>query len=161
MKVYFASDHAGFDLKNTLLAYVRDELGLAVEDCGAHERDPKDDYPDFVRLAAAAVARKPEGSRAIVLGASGQGEAMMANRFKGVRAAVYYGDPNVHQRDAGGNELSLLESVRAHNDANVLSIGARFVSTDEAQRAVAAWLATEFSRDARHVRRIAKLDMHT
>ena len=99
MKVYFAADHAGFELKNTLLAYVRDELGYDVEDCGATEYNAADDYSDFVATAAQAVAHDP-GSFGIVLGGSGQGEAMAANRVKGIRAAVYYGSVHTLQTDA-------------------------------------------------------------
>lgn len=146
MIVYFASDHAGFELKNTLLAYVRDDLGFEVVDCGAPSYDADDDYPDFITLAAQAVSEAPDGHRAIILGGSGQGEAMCANRFKGVRAAVYYG---------GQPEIVTLS--REHNNANVLSLGARFLKEGEAKEAVHLWLTTEFSQDERHHRRIQKL----
>ena len=95
MKIYFAADHAGFELKNALLVYARDELGHEVEDCGALTLDNDDDYPVFISSAARKlsedVARGVE-SRAIVIGASGQGEAIVANRFKGVRCVLYYGE---------------------------------------------------------------------
>jgi len=157
MKVYFAADHAGFELKNTLLAYVRDELGYEVEDCGAYAYDESDDYPDVVTKAAKAVV-EDAGSFGIVLGGSGQGEAMTANRVKGVRAAVYYGHAGVKQTDVDGAELDVLTSSRIHNDANVLSLGARFLEEVEAKEAVKIWLETAFSGDERHVRRIHKLD---
>jgi len=159
MKIYFAADHAGFELKNTLLAYVRDELGYDVEDCGAFTFDETDDYPDWVSKASEYVAREPEDSRAIIIGASGQGEAMAANRFKGVRAAVFYGDGSGLQTDIKGNQFDILESTRKHNDANVLSLGARFISIEIAKRAVAKWLETDFNEDERHKRRINKLDV--
>src|SRR3989338_11277623 len=92
MRVHFASDHAGFELKQKLIEFV-DSLGYETVDHGPYEFDPDDDYPDFVRPAAEAVANDPEQSRGVILGKSGQGEAMAANRFKGVRAAVFYGRP--------------------------------------------------------------------
>ena len=160
MKIYFAADHAGFDLKNTLMNFVRGELGHDVEDCGAFELDPSDDYPQFIRAAAQKLARDVnEGmeSRAIVLGASGQGEAIVANRIPGVRAIVYYGDAG-EQTDAGGRKLDIITGSREHNDANVLSIGARFLSIEQAKEAVKTWLSTPFSGDERHVRRIKSID---
>ena len=162
MKVYFAADHAGFDLKNVLLNFVRGELGHDVEDCGAFEKDPSDDYPAIIAAAAQKLAldvRNGHDSRAILLGGSGQGEAMAANRFKGVRAAVYYGDPARRQIDATGVELDMIISTREHNDANALSLGARFLTEDDAKRTVERWIGASFGRDERHVRRIKKLDM--
>jgi ribose 5-phosphate isomerase B len=156
MTVYFATDHAGFALKEVLLTYVRDELGYAVEDCGAFVYTEGDDYPDYISLASKKVSENPAGARAIILGGSGQGEAMVANKYKGVRAAVYYGPTPQPQIDASGNELSMIESVRAHNDANILSLGVRFITEEEAKRVVQTWLSTPFSEDGRHMRRIAK-----
>ncbi len=155
--IYFATDHAGFALKEVLVPFVRDELGYVVIDCGARRLDSDDDYPDFVGEAASHVSRQPS-DRAIILGGSGQGEAMAANRFLNVRAAVFYGQPTGSPADASGMELSLLQASRAHNDANVLSLGARFLSVEDAKGAVALWLATNFSGDERHVRRIKKLE---
>ena len=151
-KVFFASDHAGFALKNELLEYVRG-LGYEVEDCGAYEYDEDDDYPDFVHKAARKVSEgwaRGQSPRAIVLGGSGQGEAMVANRHAHVRAAVWY-----------GGALDIVTLSRTHNDANILSLGARFLSDVEAKDAVRIWLETDFSGDERHVRRIRKLnDFH-
>jgi ribose 5-phosphate isomerase B len=146
MTIYFATDHAGFELKNIILAFVRDELGYDVYDCGAFEFDPDDDYPKLIRLAASAVSENPEETKAIIFGGSGQGEAMVANKFPGVRATAYY----------GGNKRIITLS-REHNNANVLSLGARFVLPEEAKDAVREWLITEFSGDERHVRRIKDL----
>lgn len=160
MKVYFASDHAGYKLKNALVAYVRDSLNEEVEDCGPFEYDDSDDYPVFVDTAVRKVAedvQDGEDSRAIILGASGQGEAMAANRFKGIRAAVYYG-PTGAQIDASGGRLTMIQSTRAHNDSNVLSLGARFLSEAEAREAVKLWVGTAFSGEERHVRRIKEID---
>src|SRR6185295_2504463 len=102
MKVYFAADHAGFELKNTLLNFVRGELNFDVEDCGALTYDAADDYPDLIALAARKLsedAAQGLDSRAVVIGASGQGEAIVANRFPGVRCALYYGKPSHEQID--------------------------------------------------------------
>lgn len=149
MKIFFATDHAGFELKESLLAFVQDELGFEVEDLGAYELNPDDDYPDFIEKAARAVSET--GARAIIFGGSGQGEALVANKFPAIRAAVWYGGP-----------LDIITLSREHNDANVLSIGARFVTLDEAKEAVKLWLNTDFSGDERHSRRLSKVrDLHT
>ena len=158
MVIYFATDHSGFYLKNQLKEFVTNELGFEVVDCGAKELNPEDDYPDFVKEAAAAVSQDPENTRAIILGASGQGEAMAANRFNSVRAAVFYGYPSKPQTDADGRSLDMIESVRQHNNANILSLGARFVDLEEAKAAIRHWLEVEFTSEDRHQRRIAKLD---
>lgn len=161
MKIFLGSDHAGFELKNILEEMLR-VAGHEVEDVGASTLDPLDDYPDFIFPVARAVARDPS-ARGIILGASGQGEAMAANRVKGVRAAVFYGPASASPlslRATGGQGLSfdILKLSREHNDANVLSLGAQFLTGEEAQAAVQLWLATPFSGDERHVRRITKLD---
>lgn len=153
-KVYLASDHAGYALKAELVPYIG-TLGYTVEDLGAHTMEPADDYPDYILPCATQVAAE-EGSVGIILGASGQGEAMAANRVPGVRAAVFYGMPTTHQADTDGHSLDLVASTRAHNDANILSIGARFVSLEEAKEAIRTFLGTPFSGDERHLRRIGK-----
>lgn len=155
MKVYLAADHAGVPLKEVLLPYLS-SLGYETQDCGAYELDAGDDYPDFVIPCAKKVAAD-NGSFGIVIGGSGQGEAVAANRVPGVRAAVYYGEPTRSQTDTEGQELSMLESVRDHNDANVLSLAARFLTEEEAQEAVQRFLAAPASDDPRHVRRREKL----
>lgn len=156
MKVYFASDHAGFDLKSGLIPFVQ-SLGYETEDCGPVALAPDDDFPDYVLPCAQKVAQNKD-SFGIVLGASGEGEAMAANRVKGIRAAVFYGDSPAEQTDEAGNILNLIQSVRAHNNANILSLGARFLSEDAAKVAVKLFIETPFSGDERHARRIAKLD---
>jgi ribose 5-phosphate isomerase B len=161
MKVYFASDHAGFDTKNELVEYVRDQLECDVDDCGAFVDDPQDDYPEIIAFAARKLAddvAAGKDSRAIVAGASGQGEAMVANRFKGVRCALYYGDPGRDQMDASGKHLDILMSTREHNNANALSLGLRFLTLDQAKDAVRRWLAAPFPGEARHARRITQID---
>lgn len=156
MKVYFATDHSGYELKETLLVFVRDELGYEVEDCGTSGPGTDDDYPDFVAVAAKQVSENPTSSRAIVIGGSGQGEAMCANRFPFVRAGVFYGERGT-QIDSVGHVLDVITSMRTHNDANVLSLGARFMSVEEAKEAVRTFLQTLFEGEERHVRRIKKL----
>lgn len=145
MKIFFAADHAGFEMKNELISYAK-ELGYEVEDCGAYELNPDDDYPEFIKKAAKAVSEDSENSKAIILGGSGQGEDMVANKFPNVRSAEYY----------GGN-LEIIKLSREHNDANVLSLGARFISLDEAKEAVKLWLETKFSGEERHKRRIENI----
>jgi ribose 5-phosphate isomerase B len=155
--VYFATDHAGLGLKDLLLSYVRDKLGYTVIDCGPFVYDDQDDYPDFIALAARKVSESPK-DRAIIIGASGQGEAMVANRFRHVRAAVFYGEPQTPQVDMSGQTLSMLMSSREHNDANVLSLGARFLTEGAAKDAATTWLEEAFSGEERHIRRIKKIE---
>ncbi len=142
MIIHIATDHAGFALKEQLRPFL-ESLGHAIVDHGATTSEPSD-YPDFIVPCAQAVAQDPE-SFGIIMGGSGQGEAMCANRTPGIRALVYY----------GGNE-EILKLGREHNNANILSLGARFVTEDEAKVAVTAFLETEFSGDERHVRRLEK-----
>ncbi|OHA05242.1 MAG: ribose-5-phosphate isomerase, partial [Candidatus Sungbacteria bacterium RIFCSPLOWO2_01_FULL_47_32] len=138
--IYLATDHAGFELKEMLKQYLL-ELNYEVKDFGAFELDIDDDYPDFIRLAAEAVSKNPK-DKAVILGGSGQGEAIVANRYKGVRAVVYY-----------GGSSKVLTLSRVHNDSNVLSLGARFLTEAKAKRAVKIWLETEFQNEERHMRR--------
>ena len=158
-KVYFAADHAGFALKNALIEHVRTR-GYDVEDLGAFSLDQDDDYPDFMTVLAQRVATEPD-TCGIIVGGSGQGEAMCANRVRGVRAAVFYGEMKVTASldIEGGHSEDGYDAVRLprrHNDANVLSIGARFVSGEEADEAVRIFLDTPFSGSPRHARRLAK-----
>lgn len=156
MHVYIASDHAGYKLKAMLVSFLGSE-GHHVYDCGPNTFEVEDDYPDYLMPMARRVAEDTT-SVGIGIGASGQGEAMAANRIPGVRAAVYYGEARGEQTDAAGTILNLLQSTRAHNNANVLCLGARFISEQDAKHAVQLWLATPFSHEPRHARRIAKLD---
>ena len=146
-------------LKQALVDRIR-ALGHAIEDLGAFAPDPEDDYPDFILPLASRVAGDPD-FRGIIIGGSGQGEAMCANRVRGVRAAVFYGPKRVTaalDSEGNGSEdgYDAVRLPRRHNDANVLSIGARFVSEDEAAEAVRVFLETEFSGLPHHVRRLAK-----
>jgi ribose 5-phosphate isomerase B len=151
MKIVFASDHAGFELKTHMLAFVRDVLGYEVIDCGAETYQSEDDYPDYVAKAARMVSENPSEIRGIIFGGSGQGEAMVANRFPHVRATVFYGEPVA-------GDLSIITLSREHNDATILSIGARFVTATQTEQAVTQWLSTPFSNDERHTRRIQRIE---
>ena len=147
--IHIGADHAGFDMKDEIIRFL-EQRHYEVVDHGAYELDPEDDYPDFILPVAVAVAEDP-ASRGIILGGSGQGEAMVANRVQGIRATVFYGEPS-------GSDDSIIELSRQHNNANVLSLGARFISDEEALEAVEQWLDTGFSEEERHARRIQKID---
>lgn len=144
-KIFLGADHAGYKLKEEIKKYLLKQ-GFDVVDKGAGKFDGNDDYPDFIFPVAKEVA-KNSGNKGIVLGGSGQGEAIAANRIKGVRAALYY-----------GNNAEIVKLSRTHNDSNILSLGARFLSKKEALEAVKLWLKTSFSNKERHARRIIKLD---
>ena len=144
MKIHIATDHAGLDLKNIIRDYLI-SIGHEVTDHGAHQYDALDDYPDYIFPCAKAVASDLE-SRGIILGGSGQGEAMAANRVKGVRAAVFYNGP-----------VEIVKLSREHNNANILSLGARFMTEDEIYGIIEMWLDESFG-GGRHQRRIDKLD---
>jgi ribose 5-phosphate isomerase B len=141
--IYIASDHAGVELKQKLIEHLK-KTGQQVEDCGATQNDPEDDYPDFIYPCAVKVSQNP-GSMGIVIGGSGQGEAIVANKVKGIRAALYYGD---HE--------DIITLSRQHNNTNVLSLGARFLTPEQAQRALDLWIETGFD-GGRHQRRIEKI----
>jgi len=144
MKIHLATDHAGLELKEKVKLYLSD-LNYEVIDHGAYEYDALDDYPDFIFPCANAVSNDPS-SKGIILGGSGQGEAMAANRVKGVRAAVFYNGPD-----------EIIKLSRQHNNANILSLGARFMSEEEMYKIIEVWLSTDFE-SGRHQRRIEKLD---
>jgi len=146
MKILLASDHAGFELKNKIVEFLKNE-GFDVEDMGNHVFNTDDDYPKIMLPLAMRVVSDPENTRGIIFGKSGQGEAMVCNRFPGVRAVVYY-----------CQNPEIIRLSREHNDSNILSIGAGFVSEDEAKEAVRLWISTQFSGDERHQRRIEQLD---
>ncbi len=156
MKIYLGTDHAGYELKNSLKEYLS-ELGHEVVDKGPFEYDKEDDYPDFIFPVAEAVA-SDTGSFGVILGGSGQGEAMCANRVKGARAGVYYGGAGT-QTDASGNVIDMVVSLREHNNANILSIGARFLEAEKVKEVVLKFISTPFPGNERHFRRINKLDL--
>lgn len=153
-KILVGSDHAGFGLKEKLVPYLQ-ELGYKVEDKGPFEYNEEDDYPDFIIPVAREVSRHPNELRGIILGASGQGEAMTANKFGSVRAAVYYGEA---QCVVAEENESIIKLSREHNNANILSLGARFITEEEMKSAVKEWLETLFVDDDRHKRRIEKMN---
>ncbi len=160
MKVYLGTDHAGFELKEKLKAFLK-EKGFSVEDCGAYSFDKEDDYPDFIGKAAQKVSESLDDF-GIVIGGSGQGEAMVANKYKNVRCALFYG-PVVPPGsiDASGKEskdpYEMLVLTRAHNNSNMLSLGARFLTEEQAHEAVLRFLTSPFSNEERHARRIEKI----
>ena len=161
MKIALTTDHAGFSQAKELTEFLED-LGYQVEYFGPKSMQPSDDYPKFIAPAAKAVA-SGKCRLGIILGGSGQGEAMSANRIQGVRCAVYYG-PAVakHVIDAEGHVShdthEVVKLSRQHNDANMLSLAARFVGVDDMKHVIKLWLGTGFSNEPRHVRRIAELD---
>lgn len=149
MIIHLATDHAGFTHKETVVAWLRDE-GYEVVDHGAVVLDDLDDFPDFISRAAAAVSHQPDTARAVIFGGSGQGEAMVANRYPNVRAAVFYG---------GDETIPVL--ARQHNDANILSIGARFVDVNLTKKVVWEWLQAAPLPDEKYQRRNEKIEAIT
>ena len=159
MKVYFAGDHAGFEMKKELIAFVK-TLGHVVEDLGPLEPKAGDDYPDYVIPLAKKVAERSKRSdlgtgersdlketRGIVVAGSGQGEIIAMNRIRGARAALFC-----------PCNLELIKASRDHNDSNIFAIGARFCTEEQAKEAVNLWLETPFSNDERHIRRLRKIE---
>lgn len=143
--IHLATDHAGLERKDETKRWLEEE-GYVVVDHGAHVFDAEDDFPDYIKKAAEAVSKEPT-TRAIIFGGSGQGEAMVANRFPHVRATVFY----------GGNE-EIITLSREHNDANVLSVGARFVSIETLERILRTWLTTPFLENPKYERRNQKIE---
>lgn len=141
MKIAIASDHAGFRYKELIKAHLK-EQGHEIEDFGTDSPEPCD-YPDFIRPAAEAVA-EGKAEKGIVLGGSGNGEAMVANKVRGIRCSLCW-------------DLRSARFARQHNDANVLSLGERMMSESEALEIVDLWLNTEFP-GGRHQRRIEKIE---
>ncbi|MFI6423581.1 ribose-5-phosphate isomerase [Promicromonospora sp. NPDC050880] len=142
MRLHIAADHAGYDLKQHLVQHLT-TAGHEVVDHGAHELDPQDDYPSFCISAGEAVVAEP-GSLGIVIGGSGNGEQIAANKVTGVRAVLAW-------------SLETAKLGRQHNDANVIAVGGRMHTVEEATSFVEAFVAEPFSGDARHQRRIDQL----
>ena len=143
MRVHIAADHTAYDLKE-FLAKELSGAGYEMVDHGAHSYDASDDYPDFVLPCAEAVAADPD-SRGIVLGGSGNGEQIAANKVRGVRAGLAY-------------NVVTARLASEHNDARIIALGGRMQSLSDALAMVTVFLETPFSNDPRHVRRIALLD---
>ncbi len=161
MKIAIATDHAGFAVVTYLKAFL-ESLGHDCVDFGPRSMNVDDDYPDFIFPAAEAVACG-DCETGIILGGSGQGEAMAANKVKGVRCALFYGPVTAKTAiDAEGtmsdDPYEIVKLSREHNDANVLSLSGRFLTIDEMKRAIEIWLTTPFSNAERHQRRINKLN---
>lgn len=142
MRIHIAADHAAFEAKNALADHLRLQ-GHDVVDHGAHVYDAEDDYPAFCFAAAEAVVREP-GSLGVVMGGSGNGEQIAANKVKGTRAALAW-------------SVETAKLAREHNNANVVSVGARMHPVDEVNAIVDAFIATEYSNAERHTRRINQL----
>ena len=142
VRVYLGSDHAGFELKTCLVEWLTD-AGHEPVDCGPHTYESDDDYPPYVMRAAHGVISDP-GSLGIVIGGSGNGEQIASNKIPGIRAAVAWTDETA-------------QLARLHNDANVLSLGARMYSTDEAVGFAKVFLSTAFSGAPRHARRLDEI----
>lgn len=145
MKIFIGGDHAGFELKEKIIKYLT-EQNYSIEDMGAFNLNQNDDYPDFIIPVAKAVSLN-KNSFGIVLGGSGQGEQIAANKIDGVRAIEYY----------GGN-LEIVKLGREHNNANVLSLGARFINEQEVMEAIKVFLNTKFSKEERHGRRLEEIN---
>lgn len=144
MKVFLGTDHAGFELKEEIKDFLQKE-GYEVEDCGAYEFNKDDDYPDFISKAAQGVSNNlKKNACGIVLGKSGAGECMVANKIKGVRAFLAVNEKNVRL-------------AREHNDANVISLGSEIVPLPQAKKLIKLFLETPFSNEERHKRRIKKI----
>ena len=142
MRVYLGSDHAGYELKMHLVNYLGKQ-GYDVVDVGPHVYDPEDDYPAFC-LNTGAIVVADKGSLGIVIGGSGNGEQIAANKIAGVRSALAW-------------KVEIAQLARQHNDSNVLAIGGRQHTLDEATAMVEAFLTTPFAGNKRHARRIAQL----
>ncbi len=142
MNIYIASDHGGYELKKELVNYLQ-EKGYTIEDVGNKKEDPQDDYPDFILPLAEKVA-KEMGATGIILGRSGNGEAIAANKVKGIRAAVCL-------------NVKMAKMAREHNDANILSLGADYIDLKTAKVIVDTFLETFFSKEEKHKRRVNKI----
>jgi ribose 5-phosphate isomerase B len=160
MKVFLGADHAGFEMKEKIRLFLI-KSGYEVVDCGAEAFNANDDYPDFIGKAADGVSKNP-GSMGVVIGGSGQGEAMVANKYRGVRCALFYapiapsGSVDVLGK-MSRDKYEMLKLAREHNDANMISLSGRFLKEYEAIKAVEIFFETGFHNEERHVRRIEKI----
>lgn len=161
MNIALATDHAGYQQITELQVYL-ESLGHTCVNFGPTSFDKEDDYPDFIRPAAKAVSQG-KCERGIILGGSGQGEAIAANRFHGVRCGLFYGPAvALGSVDISGrtshDPYEIVRLTRTHNDTNMLSLAARFVGIDEMKNVVKIWLDTAFDKESRHQRRHQKID---
>jgi len=153
MKIFIGTDHAGYGLKDKLVEFLQGH-GHEVIDKGAFEYNEADDYPDFTIPVAREVNISPEMARGIILGATGEAEAMCANKFPHVRAIAYYGKTQSIVDD----EADVIVRSREHNDSNILVLGARYLTEEMMTNAVSDWIKTAYDGGERHVRRLAKID---
>lgn len=159
--IYLATDHTGFELKEKVKEFLKEE-GYEVEDCGAYQYNKDDDYPDFISKAAEMVSKDPNSARGIIFGGSGEGEAMVANKYKGVRCALFYAPAlplqavNIEGRTSS-DPFEILRLTREHNWANMLSIGVRFLKEEDVLKAVKLWLELSAPTDEKHIRRVEKI----
>lgn len=161
MKLFLAADHTGFALKETMRVFLQ-EKGYTVVDCGAHVFDSDDDYPEYMYKAATGVGNDPHNNRGIIFGGSGQGEAMVANKVKGVRCALFYSKAVPTQAiniEGAKSEdpFAIVGLTREHNGANMLSIGVRFLSEADIKKAILMWLDAPNPYNERHIRRIEQI----
>ncbi len=160
MNVYLGTDHTALHIKDEVKKFL-EENGYHVEDCGAYAYDKDDDYPDFVGKAAQKVSNDPD-SVGFVFGGSGQGEQMCANKYKGVRCALFYSLARATSEiDISGatseDPFEIIKLTRQHNHANMLSFGVRFLNNESILKAVETFLETPYSQEERHLRRIKKI----
>lgn len=152
MKIIIGSDHAGYELKADIINFLK-EKEYEVMDMGPYEYSPQDDYPDYIKKVGEYISEHNDSEkyRGIVIGGSGQGENICANKYKNVRSILIY-----------GNDIDLNNNIailsRQHNDANIISFAARFINTENALIILNTWLKENFSKDERHIRRLLKIE---
>ena len=153
MKIYLGTDHTGFGFKEKIISFLKGQ-GHEIIDKGAYEYNERDDYPDFVIPVAKEGSHNPDNVRGVILGATGQAEAFTANKFPHARAVVYYGKSECVVDD----EADVLIRSREHNNSNIISLGVRYLTEEDALNAVTLWLGTSYSNGERHKRRLSKID---
>ncbi len=144
MTIFIGADHRGHEMKNRLIEYLQ-EKNIRVEDLGAYEYNPEDDYPDVGKKVAEAVLQKPDEFFGILLCGSGVGVTIVANRFKGIRCALGFNEEQV-------------KHTRENDNANILSLPSDFVDFEKAKTLVDIFISTEAKKDEKYIRRVKKLD---
>jgi len=152
-KIYIGTDHAGYGLKDKLTSSLQAQ-GYEIIDKGAFAYNEGDDYPDFTIPVAREVSKDPENARGIILGATGEAEAITANKFPHVRAVAYYGEAQFVVDD----HADIITRSRENNNTNVLSLGVRYLNEEAMMKVVNLWLTTPFGGGEKHIRRLAKID---
>jgi ribose 5-phosphate isomerase B len=161
MKIYIGSDHGGYELKNKIVDFLK-EKNYDINDMGPHVYDSEDDYPDYIIPTCEKVVEHKD-NLGIVLGGSGQGEAIAANKVKGIRAMTFYSPVlAIDAVDVTGrmskDPFENLKLAKEHNHSNVLSIGARFIDFETIKKAIIVWIETPYGNIERHMRRIKKIE---